>query len=80
MHESDGGWTVTGARSVRGGEKTIVRASGALFRVYNHSVVGRCRRWCTDITNVPGELISQRHSMLPYESCELAHRRVEAEA
>ena len=39
MHESDGGWTVTGTRSVRGGEKTIVRASGALFRVYNAIVM-----------------------------------------
>ena len=39
MHETDGGWTVTGARGVRGGEKTIVRASGALFRVYNAIVM-----------------------------------------
>ena len=39
MHESDGGWTVTGARSVRGGEKTTAKASGALFRVYNATVM-----------------------------------------
>ena len=30
---------MTGARSVRGGEKTIVRASGDLFRVYNATVM-----------------------------------------
>ena len=39
MHESDGCWRMTGARGVRGGEKTIVRASGALFRVYNAIVM-----------------------------------------
>ena len=39
MHESDGGWTVTGARSVRGYEKTTARASGDLFRVYHATVM-----------------------------------------
>ena len=39
MHEIDGGWTVTGARGVRATKKQQLRASGALFRVYNATLM-----------------------------------------
>ena len=56
MHESDGGWTVTGARGVRGYEKTTAQGKRDLFRVYTATVmVGDAAVTCFDAVVMVGD-------------------------